>query len=105
MTGGESTMPERIGVYVAWPYANGPLHIGHIGGSLLPPDIFARYHRLRGAEVMMVSGSDTHGTPITVRAEEEGRRPQDVYREWHASFLDTFVQLGISFDLFTHTDT
>ncbi len=98
-------MTERIAVFVAWPYANGPLHIGHVGGSLLPPDIFARFHRLRGAEVMMVSGSDTHGTPITVRAESEGRSPVDVYRQWHASFLETFLQLGISFDLFTHTDT
>jgi methionyl-tRNA synthetase len=97
--------PERIGVYVAWPYANGPLHVGHIGGSLLPPDIFARYHRLRGAEVMMVSGSDTHGTPIAVRAEAEGISPAEVVRTWHGSFLDTFMQLGIGFDLFTHTDT
>jgi len=97
--------PERIGIYVAWPYANGPLHVGHIGGSLLPPDIFARYHRLRGAQVMMVSGSDTHGTPIAVRAEEENRTPREVVDEWHASFLDTFERLGIAFDLFTHTDT
>jgi methionyl-tRNA synthetase len=98
-------MTERIGVFVAWPYANGPLHIGHIGGSLLPPDIFARYHRLRGADVMMVSGSDTHGTPITVKAEEEGRSPREVFEKWHLEFLDTFEWLGISFDLFTHTDT
>ncbi len=98
-------MGERIAVFVAWPYANGPLHIGHIGGSLLPPDIFARFHRLRGAQVMMVSGSDTHGTPITVRAESEGCSPWEVYRRWHASFLATHLELGISFDLFTHTDT
>ncbi len=98
-------MSERIGVYVAWPYANGPLHIGHIGGSLLPPDIFARYHRLRGNRVMMVSGSDTHGTPITVRAEEEGLSPREVYGQWHSRFLETYEWLGISFDLFTHTDT
>lgn len=98
-------MTERIAVFVAWPYANGPLHIGHLGGSLLPPDVFARFHRLRGAEVMMVSGSDTHGTPITVRAETEGRSPVEVYRHWHGNFLETFEQLGISFDLFTHTDT
>ena len=96
---------ERIAVFVAWPYANGPLHVGHIGGSLLPPDIFARYHRLRGADVVMLSGSDTHGTPVSVRAEAEGRSPVDVYREWHQSFLETFQALGISFDLFTHTDT
>lgn len=98
-------MPERIAVFVAWPYANGPLHIGHLGGALLPPDIFARYHRLRGNAVIMVSGSDTHGTPVSVRAEAEGRSPQDVYRHWHGEFLDAFLRLGISFDLFTHTDT
>lgn len=105
MSHATESAPERVGIYVAWPYANGPLHVGHIGGSLLPPDIFARYHRLRGAEVMMVSGSDTHGTPITVRAEEEGVSPAEVYRRWHESFLDTFQGLGIDFDLFTHTDT
>ncbi len=98
-------MPHRIAVFVAWPYANGPLHIGHLGGALLPPDIFARYHRLCGDEVVMVSGSDTHGTPVSVRAEAEGRSPQDVYQEWHTQFLATFQRLGISFDLFTHTDT
>ncbi len=98
-------MPERVAVFVAWPYANGPIHIGHVGGALLPADIFARYARLRGQEVIMVSGSDTHGTPVSVKAEAEGRTPQDVYRQWHADFLATFLRLGISFDLFTHTDT
>ena len=65
-------MPENILVAVAWPYANGSLHLGHIAGAYLPADIFARYHRLKGNRVLMVSGSDQHGTPITLRAEQEG---------------------------------
>ena len=66
--------PERILVCVAWPYANGATHVGHIAGVYLPGDIFARYHRLRGNDVLMVSGSDEHGTPITVRRRPRGRR-------------------------------
>jgi len=98
-------MSERIGVFVAWPYANGPLHLGHIAGAYLSPDIFARYHRLRGNQVLMVSGSDSHGTPITVRADQEGVPPEEIFLRYHPSFLDSFKRLGISFDLFTHTDT
>lgn len=98
-------MPDKIGVYVAWPYANGPLHLGHIAGAYLTADIFARYHRLRGNDVLMVSGSDAHGTPITVTAEEEGLTPREVFEKYHALFLQSFAKLGISFDLFTHTDT
>ncbi|MGI8553966.1 MAG: methionine--tRNA ligase [Dehalococcoidia bacterium] len=98
-------MPETIFLGVAWPYANGPLHAGHIAGAYLPADIFARYHRLCGDRVLMVSGSDAHGTPVTVRAEQEGRSPQAVLDEFHTSFLDTWQRLGISFDLFTSTST
>lgn len=98
-------MPETILIGVAWPYANGALHIGHIAGAYLPADIFARYHRLRGDRVLMVSGSDAHGTPVTVRAEQEGRSPQQVVSEFQESFLDTWKRLGISFDLFTSTET
>jgi methionyl-tRNA synthetase len=58
----------RVLVCVAWPYANAPIHMGHVAGSLLPPDIFSKYHRLKGNEVLMVSGSDQHGTPITVKS-------------------------------------
>ena len=74
-------------------------------GAYLPPDIFARYHRLRGNDVLMVSGSDTHGTPITVTAEQEGIEPGEVVERYHRSFVESFLGLGISFDLFTHTDT
>jgi methionyl-tRNA synthetase len=98
-------MAEKILVSVAWPYANGPLHLGHIAGAYLPADIFARYHRLKGNDVLMVSGSDSHGTPIMVQADKEGVTPREVFERNHVGFLDMWQQLGISFDLFTHTDT
>ena len=89
----------------AWPYANNHLHMGHIAGAYLPADIFSRFQRMRGHRVLMVSGSDSHGTPVTVTAENEGITPEDVFNRYHASFLDTFERLGISFDLFTSTNT
>ncbi len=98
-------MPERILIGVAWPYANGSLHLGQIAGAYLPPDIFARYHRLKGSDVLMVSGSDQHGTPITVRAVEEGSTPAAVAARFHQEFLDSWRQLGIGFDLYTTTGT
>jgi methionyl-tRNA synthetase len=100
-----SHTPETILVAVAWPYANNHLHVGHLAGAYLPGDIFARYHRMRGNRVLMVSGSDSHGTPVTVRAEEEGTTPDVIFQRYHESFLDTFERFGISFDLFTSTDT
>ncbi len=96
---------ETILVAVAWPYANNHLHLGHIAGAYLPADVYARYHRMRGDRVLMVSGSDSHGTPVTVRAEEEGTTPEAVFERYHQSFLETFEGIGISFDLFTSTDT
>ena len=96
---------ETIGVFVAWPYANGDLHLGHVAGAYLPADIFARYHRLRGNKVLMVSGSDAHGTPITLKAKEEGLTPLEVVKRYHHRFLLGWQGLGISFDLFTHTHT
>ncbi|MCH8894373.1 MAG: methionine--tRNA ligase [Chloroflexi bacterium] len=98
-------MPERIFIAVAWPYANGPLHLGHIAGCYLSADIFARYHRMKGNDVLMVSGSDTHGTPITIRADQEGITPQEVVERYHAMFLEAWQKLGITFDLFTTTNT
>ena len=98
-------MSSHIGVFVAWPYANGELHLGHIAGAYLPADIFARYHRLRGNKVIMISGSDTHGTPITLKAKEEQCTPFEVVLRYHDTFLEGFKKLGISFDLFTHTHT
>lgn len=98
-------MAEHIHVSVAWPYANGPFHVGHIAGAYLPADIFARYQRLKGNNVLMVSGSDCHGTPITLAAEQQGITPQQVIERYHPSFLKTFATLGITFDLFTQTYT
>ena len=98
-------MSERIFIAVAWPYANSPLHLGQIAGAYLPPDIFARYHRTKGNEVLMVSGSDQHGTPITIKGEQEGKKPEQIATEYHRQFLDSWQKLGISFDLFTTTGT
>ncbi|MGD2043018.1 MAG: methionine--tRNA ligase [Acidimicrobiia bacterium] len=98
-------MTRRILVAVGWPYASGPLHLGHLGGAYLPPDIFARYHRLVGNEVLMVSGSDANGTPITVKAEEMGVSPEEVVNTYHPEIVGYWNKLGISFDLFTTTMT
>lgn len=98
-------MAETIHVSVAWPYANGDMHIGHLAGAYLPADIFARFQRLKGNRVLMVSGSDSHGTPITVTAEREGITPREVFETYHRRFLETQQAIGISYDLFTHTDT
>ena len=98
-------MPERIFIGVAWPYANGDLHTGHIAGCYLPGDIFARYHRMKGNQVLMVSGTDAHGTPNTVRAAEEGVSTQVIVDRYHTSFLKTWEELGISWDLYTSTQT
>src|SRR4030043_48229 len=96
---------ENILVAVAWPYANGSLHLGHVAGCYLPADIFARYHRLKGNNVIMVSGSDQHGAPITIRAEKEKKTAQEIVDTYHSEFLDCWQKLGISFDLFTRTGT
>lgn len=98
-------MGERIFIGVAWPYASGPRHLGHCAGAYLPADIFARYHRARGNEVLMVSGSDMHGTPITLKADQEGKKPVEVATRYHEQFVDIFKKLGISFDLYTSTET
>ncbi len=90
-------------VCAAWPYANGPIHLGHLAGCLLPADIFARFHRLSGADVLMVSGSDQHGTPITVQAEERGMSPKEVADEFHRVNSRALQDVGISFDLYFHT--
>lgn len=92
-------------VCIAWPYVNAEQHIGHYAGCHLPADIFARFQRLAGQEVLMVSGSDAHGTPITVRAREEGIEPAEVVRRYHAACLKAHQAMGISLDLYTQTHT
>ena len=96
---------KKILVSVAWPYANGDLHVGHLAGAYLPADIFARYHRLAGNDVLMVSGSDAHGTPVTLRADQEGVTPTEIFERYHRRFLEVQRDIGISYSLFTHTDT
>ena len=98
-------MSKNILVSVAWPYVNGDLHVGHLGGYLVPSDIFARYHRLRGHDVLMVSGSDCHGTPITVEADKKGTTPEKVVDEYHKKDMELFKQYNLSYNLYTKTTT
>jgi len=98
-------MPENILIAIAWPYSNAEIHVGNITGSHLPGDIVARYHRLKGDNVLMVSGTDSHGTPVTLRADVEGVSVEEVYKKYHNGFIDLFQQAGISYDLFTSTHT
>ncbi|NLI57645.1 MAG: methionine--tRNA ligase [Clostridium sp.] len=86
----------------AWPYANGSLHIGHVA-ALLPGDILARYYRLKGDQVFYVSGSDCHGTPVTIRAKQEGRTPKEISDYYHNEFSYVFDKLGFSYDLYSKT--
>jgi methionyl-tRNA synthetase len=96
---------EYILVCVAWPYASADIHQGNVTGSYLPADIFARFHRLKGNHVLMVSGSDSHGTPVTVKADETGQSPEAVFHIYHERHIQTFLKLGLDYDLYTHTDT
>ncbi|MGD9963314.1 MAG: methionine--tRNA ligase [Thermoplasmata archaeon] len=95
----------RILVCVAWPYANGLIHVGHVTGSILPGDIFGRFNRLVGNETIMVSGSDMHGAPITVSADKEGVSPEVVANRNHEANAKAMAELGIDFDLYTNTHT
>src|ERR671936_1159774 len=90
---------------VAWPYANGPRHIGHVSGIGVPSDLFARYMRMAGHRVLMVSGSDEHGTPIQVQAEKEGVSPRELVDKYHGAIVGDLQGLGLSYDLFTRTTT
>jgi methionyl-tRNA synthetase len=90
---------------VAWPYANGPRHIGHVAGFGVPSDVFSRYMRMAGHDVLMVSGSDEHGTPILIAADEAGMTPQELADKNHRLIAEDLVSLGISYDLYTRTTT
>ena len=92
---------KRTLITSALPYANGPVHIGHFAGVYLPADIYARYLRLCGRDVLFVGGSDEHGVPITLRAKKEGVTPQDIVDRYHALIKDTFERFGVSFDIYS----
>ena len=100
-----SNKPKNILVCVAWPYVNGEPHLGHIAGNNLPADIFARFHRMIGNNVLMVSGSDQHGTPVTIRAKEENTTPEKIAEKYHKVWNEIFNELDFSFDLYTKTGT
>ena len=95
----------KIFVPVAWPYANGELHLGHFVGCFLPADIFAAFHRQKGSDVLMVSGSDMHGTPTEVAAEREGVKPEVISNRYHKDHLKNLEKMGVTFNLYTNTDT
>ena len=92
-------------VTAALPYANGPLHLGHIAGVYLPADIFVRFLRLRGDDVLFICGSDEHGAAITLRAKKEGISPQEIVDKYHQLISDSFKQFGISFDIYHRTSS
>ena len=98
-------MTKSVLTAVAWPYANGPRHIGHVAGFGVPSDVFARYQRMTGANVLMVSGTDEHGTPLLVQAEKEGVTVQELADRYNRQIVHDLAGLGLSYDLFTRTTT
>ena len=96
---------KRTLVTCALPYANGPVHIGHLAGAYIPGDIFVRYLRMRGEDVVFVCGSDEHGVPITIKAREQGVTPQDIVDKYHKIMKDAFTGLGINFDIYSRTSS
>ena len=96
---------KRTLITAALPYANGPVHIGHLAGVYVPSDIYARYLRLKGEDTLFVSGSDEHGIPITLKARAEGVTPQDIVDRFHELNKASFEKLGISFDIYSRTTT
>ena len=96
-------MPEKILVTAALPYANGPLHLGHLAGAYIPADVYVRYQRLKGSDVIFICGSDEHGVPITIRADAERIAPQEVVDRYHVIMKNSFDRLGIRFDNYSRT--
>jgi methionyl-tRNA synthetase len=97
--------PKRYTITAALPYANGPLHIGHLAGAYLPADIYARFLRLMGKDVAFICGSDEHGAAITLRARKEGLQPQEIIDKYHHQFEDVFKKLGLSFNIYHRTSS
>ena len=96
---------KRFTVTSALPYANGPVHIGHLAGVYVPADVYVRYLRAQGEDVMFIGGSDEHGVPITIKARKEGVTPQDIVDRYHKIIKDSFAELGISFDIYSRTSS
>ncbi len=96
---------EKIFIGVSWPYASSKIHVGHLAGQYIACDVFARYHRLKGNDVLMVSGSDSHGTPILYKAEEEGVTPEKLVEKSHKDILQTYNNLGLIYENYTSTTT
>ncbi|NOY97241.1 MAG: methionine--tRNA ligase [Chlorobi bacterium] len=96
---------KRTLITTALPYANGPIHIGHLAGVYVPADIYARYLRLKGEEVVLIGGSDEHGVPITLKAKNEGVTPQDIVDKYHGIIKESFKKFGISFDVYSRTSS
>ena len=96
---------KRYCVTTALPYANGPVHIGHLAGVYVPADIYVRYLRQMGEEVLFIGGSDEHGVPITIKARKEGVNPQQIVDRYHKIIKDSFEQFDISFDIYSRTSS
>jgi methionyl-tRNA synthetase len=96
-------LADKILVTAALPYANGPLHLGHLAGAYMPADVYVRYQRLKGSDVLFICGSDEHGVPITIRADREGVSPQEIVDRYHAMMKASFTRLGILFDNYSRT--
>ena len=94
---------DRYTITSALPYANGPIHIGHLAGVYVPADIYARYLRMNGKDVLFIGGSDEHGVPITIKARNEGVSPQAVVDRYHEQIKQSFKDFGISFDVYSRT--
>jgi methionyl-tRNA synthetase len=96
-------VPEKVLVTAALPYANGPLHLGHLAGAYIPADVYVRYQQLKGSDVVFICGSDEHGVPITIRADREGVSPQEIVDRYHSMIKQSFQGLGINFDNYSRT--
>ena len=96
-------MPRKILVTSALPYANGPIHIGHLAGVYVPADIFVRFLRMNGEDVVFIGGSDEHGVPITIKALQQGVSPQQIVDKYHEMIKRSFREFGISFDIYSRT--
>ncbi|PKL88831.1 MAG: methionine--tRNA ligase, partial [Ignavibacteriae bacterium HGW-Ignavibacteriae-2] len=94
---------EKILVTSALPYANGPIHLGHLSGAYLPADIFVRYHRLKGTDIIYICGSDEHGVPITITADKENVTPKTIIDRFHEANKKSFERFGMSFDIYSRT--